>query len=340
MLDPTLSPTNLLALDQHKFGRLAEAHRRELRVHCYRMLGSVQEAEEMVQETLWRAWNRRDTFAGRAPFRAWLYKIATNACLDELRKKPRRGLPVSRGGASRPDLPIPAALQEPVWLEPYPYDLPAPEENNPEARYTQSESIRLAFMAALHLLPPRQRAVLILRDVLGWSADETASALGQTVTAVKSALYRARTTLAEHRPTLRQEDLPARVSDEALRTLLERYVRAWEAADVDGLVALLREDSTFSMPPTPSWYRGREAIGALVARTIFSGQAAGRWRLLPARANDQPAFGLYRVDEGSSAYLAYGIQVLLVAGGQVLDVTTFRRPELAPFFGLPERLAG
>jgi RNA polymerase sigma-70 factor (ECF subfamily) len=331
--------SNLQKLNPQQFGSLVEPHRRELRAHCYRMLGSVQEAEELVQETFLRAWSRRETYAGRAALRPWLYKIATNLCIDTLRRKPRRALPITREPASTSDGPLPAAISEPIWLEPYPADIPAPEETNPEARYSWAESIRLAFLASLHLLSPFQRAVLILRDVMDWPASEVAEALGQTIPSVKSALYRARTTLARHQPTLRPETMTARISDEDLNSLLERYTQAWEAADVEAFLALLREDCTFSMPPTPSWYRGREEVGRLVGKTIFGEQARGRWRLSPTIANAQPGFGLYRLDESSGNYQGYGIQVISVAGDQIGDITTFRNPVLIEVFGLSPTLA-
>lgn len=338
MIEPTQLPANLRDIDRQAFGALAESHRGELRTHCYRMLGSVQEAEEMVQETLLRAWNRRATYEGRSTFRAWLYRIATNLCIDTLRQRPRRGLPVTREEASTLERPIPASINEPIWLEPYADDLSAPEEANPEARYSKNESIRLAFLAALHLLPARQRAVLILRDVLDWQANEVAEALEQTVPSVKSALHRARATLAKHYPTLHSEAISTPVADEALRSQLDRYVQAWEAADVDVLLSLLRDDSTFSMPPIPSWYQGREDIGGLVRKTIFSGHAGGRWRLLPTRANAQPGFGLYKLNEGTRDYDGYGIQVLTFEGDQITDITTFRSPALLAFFKLPSTL--
>jgi RNA polymerase sigma-70 factor (ECF subfamily) len=302
------------------------------------MLGSVQEAEEIVQETLLRAWHRRETYEGRSTFQAWLYRIATNLCIDTLRQRPRRGLPITREDASTFEQPIPASINEPIWLEPYPDDFLAPEESNPEARYSMGESIRLAFITSLHLLPARQRAVLILRDVLDWQADEVAEALERSVPSVKSALHRARTTLAKHHPTLHRENMTTRVSDEELRGQLDRYVRAWESADVDGLVALLKDDTTFSMPPIPSWYRGSENIGGLVGKTIFAGQANGRWRLLPTRANGQPGFGLYKLNEETKGYDGYGIQVVTFNGKQIADITTFRNPALIAFFGLPSTL--
>lgn len=336
MLGQTSTPVNLHELDQHRFAGVVEPYRRELRAHCYRMLGSLHEAEEMVQETFLRAWSRRETYAGHAAPRAWLYRIATNLCIDSLRRRPRRTLPVTRQAASSPEEPIPAAINEPVWLEPYPtIDLAASEETSPEAKYSRKESIRLAFIAALQLLPPFQRAVLILRDVLDWTAEEAAGALDQTVPAVKSALYRARITLAKHRRANHFLYLGAQDTSEIDSNLLERYLHAWETADVEALVALLFNDCTFSMPPTPGWYCGKASVGALVRKTIFSGEARRRWHLLPTGANGQVGFGLYKLNESTGMYEGYGIQVISVIEGQVGDIITFRTPELIESFGLP-----
>jgi RNA polymerase sigma-70 factor, ECF subfamily len=338
MIETTSSPTSLKELNQHEFGALVAAHQRELTVHCYRMLGSVQEAEDATQETFWRAWERRETFAGRSTLRAWLYRIATNLCIDALRQRPRRGLPITRDQAASPEQAIPAAIDEPVWLEPFPFDLPSPAEENPEARYTAKESIRLAFLTSLHLLPPQQRAVLILRDVLDWKGDEVAEALGQTLPSVKSALHRARATLARHQQAGFRQTLAQPTNQETLHRQLDGYVRAWESADVDALVSLLREDATFSMPPIPSWYSGPANIASLVRKTIFSGQAAGRWRLLATRANAEAGFGLYRLNEASGSYNAYGIQVVTFQGDLIADIITFRSPALLARFNLPESL--
>lgn len=335
MLIQTNSSANLQELDPQQFGILIEPYRRELRAHCYRMLGSVIEAEEIVQETFLRAWSRRETYAGRATLRAWLYKIATNLCIDTQRRKPRRALPITREPASTLEQPIPASIYEPIWLEPYPADIPAPEGTNPEARYSMVKSIKLAFLASLHLLPPFQRAVLILRDVLDWPASEVADVLGQTIPSVKSALYRARITMARHQRTLQSETIITQISGEIISKLLESYMQAWEAADVEGLVAILCDDCTFSMPPIPSWYRGRVEIGLLVSKTVFRGQARGRWRLLPTVANAQPGFGLYKLNESSGNYDGYGIQVITFAGNEISDITTFRNPVLIEIFGLP-----
>ncbi len=314
---------------------MVEPHRRELQAHCYRMLGSVHDAEDMVQETFLRAWRRRETFEGRASFRAWLYKIATHVCLDTLEKRPRRVVPIMQGPASTLDEPIPPDVNEPIWLEPYPDEWLIADDVNPEGYVSTRENITIAFIAALHLLPPRQRAVLILRDVLDWQASEVADLLEITVPAVKSALHRARTTLATHGQTVRAQAAAVDVLDSAAQTQLHDYVRAWETADVSALLRLLKADATFSMPPIPAWYRGRDTIGGLVSRTVFSGDARGRWRLLPTKANRQTAFGLYRHDATNDVYTAYGIQVVTFDNGQIADIITFRNAALFTYFKLP-----
>lgn len=322
--------------DQRTFGEQVEPFRRELQAHCYRMIGSTLEAEDMVQETFLRAWRRRDTFEGRASLRAWLYKIATNACLDMLDKQARRGIPKTMHAVSSPHEPIPSDVNEPIWLEPYPDNLLAVTDQSPEQRLLRRESITLAFIVALHRLPPRQRAILILRDVLEWDTREVAALLEATESSIKSALYRARVTLAQQESPLEQH--PAHNLDDAARKRLDDYVTAWQTADIPLLVQLLKDDATFSMPPIPSWYRGREAIAVLVDKTIFRGEANGRWRLLPTHANRQLAFGLYRIAEGGLGYHAYGIQVLTCADGWIADIITFRNPALMPFFDLPTAL--
>jgi RNA polymerase sigma-70 factor (ECF subfamily) len=325
--------TDLGQINQEMFGSLVEPYRRELQLHCYRMMGTLQDAEDMVQETFLKAWRGRRTYAERASLRAWLYKIATHACLDALRKRPRRYIPLTWDEASRLEEPIPASVMEPVWLEPYPDGWLIQSEADPETQLAAREHITLAFIAALHLLPPRQRAVLLFREVLEWSASEVAALLEISVGAVKSMLHRARATLASRtEATFGAMDHSL---DETGRNLLERYVQAWEAADVDELIRLLYEDATFSMPPIPAWYQGRETIRELTAKTVFGGEARGRWKLLPARANGQAAFGLYRA-EGPGQYSAYGIQVLTARGRLLADIITFRVPGLVGKFGLPE----
>jgi RNA polymerase sigma-70 factor (ECF subfamily) len=284
----------------------------------------------MTQETFLRAWRRRETFRGEASVRAWLYKIATNACLDALKQSSRRYLPVTREAVSTLAQPIPPEVKEPIWLEPYPDEWLIVADDDPEQQVTTRESIKIAFIAALQLLPPRQRAVLILRDVLDWQANEVADLLDVSVPAVKSLLHRARSTLATRSET-------ADRLDEAAQSKLDAYVQAWENADIDALLTLLKEDATFSMPPIPSWYRGRDEIRGLTSMTIFRGQAQGRWRLVPTHANRQPAFGLYR--QSDSGYDAYGIQVVTFDGGLIADITTFRNPALLASFNLPMILA-
>jgi len=326
-----------LAGDQHEFSGLTEPYRRELQLHCYRILGSLQDAEDTVQETLLRAWRKLNTFEGRASLRAWLYKIATNACFDALDKRPRRVLPTAQYPAADPQQPFAPPITEPIWLEPYPDDLIAEPETGPEARYSLRESVSLAFLAAIQGLPPRQRAVLILCDVLDWRASETAALLEITVSAVNSALHRARVTM-QQRYHVDGQNVASLTPNADLQPLLERYVQVWEAADIDGLVSLLRQDATLSMPPLPDWYAGREAIIAAAQTKIFAGvtpgDAHGRWRMQPVRANRQPACAVYQRAE-SGVYQAFGISVLTVEQGLVTDIITFIDPALFKRFDLP-----
>jgi RNA polymerase sigma-70 factor (ECF subfamily) len=327
-----------LAGDQNEFSDLVEPYRRELQVHCYRMLGSLHEAEDMVQETFLRAWRRLDTYAGRASLRAWLYRIATNACLDALEKRLRRTLPVRSQPPAEPSTPPAPPLTELIWLEPFPDDLLDDVEPTPEARYALHESITLAFLTALQLLPPRQRAVLIMRDVLDWSASEVAELLDMTVSAVNSALHRARVTLSKNYTAEPLVNL--KLADPATRALLNRYVETWEQADVPGLLALLREDVMVSMPPSPTWYSGRAALGAVAEGMIFAGEGRGRFHLRPARANGQPAFGFYRRDEATGVYRAESIQVVSLddRAAQITTLTNFFDAGLFAHFGLPADL--
>lgn len=330
--------------DEGHFAELTDPFRRELQVHCYRILGSLHDAEDMVQETMLRAWRRLDTYEGRASFRAWLYKIATNACLDLLdSKRRRRLLPPQSVPASNPTEQIAPPSLELTWLEPFPDEwLEDSSAVNPEAHYTDSESISLAFLTALQALPPRQRAVLILRDVLDFSANETSEILEATLSSVNSALHRARRTLSDHYHG-REPTTLSTASDERTQQLLDQFVRAWEQADVEGLVALLKEDAIFSMPPSPSWYQGRTAIGQFAAATVFGdggmfgGLAPGRWRLMPTRANASPAFAIYQ-HMGSKKYQSFGVQVLEIKAGKILQIISFIDPSLPTRFGFPEKL--
>jgi len=331
--------------DAGQFSELTELYRRELQVHCYRILGSIHEAEDLVQETFLRAWKRLATYEGRAPFRAWLYKIATNACLDLLdQKRSRRFLPNTNLPRSDPHTGISPPTPEMTWLEPFPDEwLIDPSAINPEARYTASEGISLSFLTALQVLPPRQRAVLILRDVLDFSASETAEVLEITVSSANSALHRARTTLAERYHGRTPEASTTSLIDQRTQWLLDHFVQAWETADVDGLVALLKADAAFAMPPSPSWYQGRAAIRVFVAATVFAdegmfpGKAVQRWRLLLTRANGSPAFAIYQRDK-KNEYQAFGLIALTIVEDKLTQIISFIDPSLPPRFYLPPTL--
>jgi RNA polymerase sigma-70 factor (ECF subfamily) len=324
--------------DESAFGALVERYRRELQVHCYRMLGSFEDSEDLVQETFLRAWRKRESFAGRATFRAWLYRIATNACLDFLDRHPRRPLPRqvtampgSQASARPPD--------EIPWLQPYPDRLLepiAPSEAEPDAAFVAKETIELAFLAAIQHLPPRQRAVLILRDVLGWPANETAALLEVSVAAVKSALQRARPALKQHLPEQRLDWAPSSEPTAEERMLLQRYMEATERADINAMAELLREDALLTMPPHPMWFLGRASILTFTAEVFdpASPMYHGRWRSLPARANRQPAAAFYVQLPGDVAYHAQVLDVLRIEDGKVVEITAFV-PELFPAFGLP-----
>jgi RNA polymerase sigma-70 factor, ECF subfamily len=317
------------------FERLAEPLRRELKLHCYRMLGSVHEAEDLVQETYLRAWRGFGGFEGGS-FRAWLYRIATNACLNALasRNSGPRLLPDQRSPASV-RMPEGAPPTDVAWLEPYPdseLDGIADEAPNPEARYASHEAVQLAFVAVIQQLPPRQRAALLLSDVMGWSASETAHLLGGSVASVNSALQRARETLAKRYPDGR----PAASlrPDPAQRELLGRYLRAWEGHDLDGFVALLKEDARVTMPPWPQWYAGREGIRSFFA---IAWTACGEMRLQPTAANGQPAFAVYTRVGAGAPWTAHGIQVLEFERDRIARLTLFMEPgqRLFDAFGLP-----
>ena len=331
--------------DKHKFSELTEPHRRELQIHCYRIVGSLQDAEDMVQETFLRAWRRLGTYQGRASFRAWLYKIATNVCLDHLDQgRIRRLLPTEVSPASDPMATIDPPSTEINWLEPFPDEwLIDQTAESPEARYTIYESISLAFLSALQTLPPRQRAALILSDVLAWSPHEVADLLETSVSAINSALHRAREKMAKQYHGHRPENPSVFRADERTQKVLDLYVKAWQTADVAGLVALLKKDATFAMPPSTSWYRGIKDIRVFTAGTIFAddgmfaGKARGRWKLIPIHANNQPAFAMYQ-RANSGKYEAFGVHVLEVKAGQLTSLTCFINPTLLQRFNLPANL--
>ncbi|WP_327087822.1 RNA polymerase subunit sigma-70 [Nonomuraea sp. NBC_01738] len=310
------------------FGELMEAHRHELRVHCYRMLASFDEAEDMVQETFLRAWRKRDALRDGDNLRAWLYKIATNACLDFLRAHPRRPQPRPEPVAGDPGLPAPVADAVP-WLQPYPDSLlDAADE------VIERETIELAFLTAIQHLPARQRAVLILRDVLGWSAQETSESLELSVTAVKSALQRARPTLRAHLPAERLDWASAEPSAEHL-AVLQRYIDALEQPDAGKLAATLREDVWQSMPPAPIWIHGRAAFVGAWGPQLSGPGSWGEWRLLLTRANRQPALAAYLRKDGEERFAPSWLAVLRVERGLIGQITTFGE-EFFPRFDLPE----
>jgi RNA polymerase sigma-70 factor (TIGR02960 family) len=309
--------------DQAAFTELVERHRRELHVHCYRMLGSFEEAEDLVQETFLRAWRNRESFEGGPGFRAWLYRIATNACLDALRRRSRR-------------VASPHSFAEVPWLQPYPdrlLDEIAPRDAEPDAVVVAKETISLAFIAAIQLLPPRQRAVLILREVVGWSAGETASLLDTTVAGVNSALQRARATLREQRPA-RRHDWSASDLSEDERRLLQGFIDAHERADAAAAVALVREDIRVTMPPHPWCFEGVAALAPLLHQGLTE---PGDWRLVPTRANRQPTAATYLRRPGDTEFRAFKFDVLRVEDGAIAEITTFGAT-LFPEFGLPPTL--
>jgi RNA polymerase sigma-70 factor (ECF subfamily) len=328
-----------MAGDQAAFAALAERYRRELHVHCYRMLGSVQDAEDMVQETLLRAWRGRERFQGRSSVRTWLYRIATNACLDALAHGSRRVLPHQVAPAAEPRVgDPPGPNQEIVWLQPYPdrlLDAAAPADAEPDAQVVARETIELAFLAAIQLLPPRQRAALILRDVLGWSARETASLLETSLASANSAVQRARVTMRQHLPPRRLDWAPSTEPTAEERAVLQRYMDATEQADIAALAELLAEDARAMMPPAQAWFQGRDAILTMLEWGL--GPEFGTWRLLPTRANRQPAAACYLRAHGDSVYRAFAIDVLRVEGGKVAEITAFPA-DLFPAFGLPATL--
>ena len=324
--------------EDHVFGRLVGPYRPELHAHCYRMLGSVHDADDALQDTLLRAWRGLPGFDGRRPLRPWLYKIATNVCLDAIASQPRRWLPLDYGspvgpGGDQPQEP----LAEPVWVEPYPDQQLGLADGyaSPEARYEQREAVELAFIAALQHLPARQRAVLILRDVLGFSARETAAALGTTPASVNSALQRARQTVKARLPGQSQQAAMRSLGDNRLRDLVRRLTDALEAGRVEVIVALLAEDATFAMPPYPGWYRGRDALSE--SWLMPSGPPAGL-RYLPTRANGQLALGAYKLDPQDRSYLPVALDVLALRGTRITAITAFRTPQVFPRFALPDQL--
>jgi len=317
--------------DGEAFRQLVEPHRHELQVHCYRVLGSLADAEDMLQETLLAAWQGLPGFQGRASLRSWLYRIATNRCLNWLRSARRR--PAGDWPVLDVEPPEPSRLGEVTWLEPYPdVLLDGAGEPGPEARYEMREAISLAFVTALQLLPPRQRAILILRDVLGFRAAEVADVLETTEESVTSALKRARATLSRDLPETDRPQ-PPKSADE--QRLLAKFIDAWERADVEGIVSLMNEDAWLRMPPVPLEYQGLGPIGRFLTAVVF--RQGRRYRLVPTRANGQPAFGVYVADRTSGIARANAFFVITLSGSKVSAITRFDNAVI-PRFGLPRTL--
>jgi RNA polymerase sigma-70 factor (ECF subfamily) len=319
---------------RESFGTLFEPHRRAITLHCYRMLGSLQDAEEIVQESLLRAWQRQDEVRSTAATRAWLYKIATNACLDLLKVRRRRALPHLVAPSANAATPLGAPADERLWVEPAPDTLleSAGEGERPDERVSLRESIGLAFITALQFLSPKQRAALLLVDVLGWTPQETAALLETSVFSVSSLLQRARKSVEARR----EDDAPAEVSS-ADAALLRRFITAWESGDLDAFTALLADDAVLSMPPQPEWFAGREAIGRLLA-TVLATDRRQR-RLLPLGANAGPAVAVYVRPTPGAAYEASAIILLTMRLGHIARMTRFTLPRLFPSFGLPMSLS-
>jgi RNA polymerase sigma-70 factor (ECF subfamily) len=301
--------------DEAAFSALVERHRRELQVHCYRMLGSFEDSEDQVQETFLRAWRRRETYQGRSTFRAWLYRIATNTCLDALEARPRQ---------------TPKDPADIPWLQPFP-DAQLPDEDEPDAVVVARETIELAFLAAIQVLPPRQRAALILRDVLGWPARDTAALLDLSVPAANSALQRARASLRQHLPERRSD---WRAAEPGERELVQRYVEASERGDAHALVAMMSDDARFSMPPEPGVFNGRDEILGIWLEGGFGTYEFGDIRCLLTTANRQPAVANYVRKPGDSAHRALAVDVLRIEGGELAEIVTFP-PAVYASLGLP-----
>jgi RNA polymerase sigma-70 factor (ECF subfamily) len=348
--------------DEDAFAQIIEPYRSQLHAHCYRMLGSVYDADDALQETLLRAWRGLSRFDGRSALRSWLYTIATNVCLTQISRRPKRVLPIDYGPATDPHVQPGQPLVESVWIEPYPDESVGIGDGfaAPEASYEQREAVELAFVAALQHLAANQRAVLILREVLGFSAKETAGMLGTTVASVNSALQRARAAVDERVPERSQQATLRSLGDEEVRELVDRYVDAWERCDIEAFAAMLAQDATFAMPPMSTWYRTREGIAIWAGLSPLTGE--WRWKAVVTRANGQPALAFYAWDEAARMYLPFALNVLSFRNREIINVTAFiirstespdpesyeRHPE-QPFderrlaaafwrFGVPERL--
>jgi RNA polymerase sigma-70 factor, ECF subfamily len=316
--------------NEDAFRRLLEPYRGELGAHCYRMLASVHDAEDALQDATLRAWRGLARFEGRSSLRSWLYTIATNTCLNLIAKRPKRVLPIDYGPATDPHDGPGEPLVESVWVEPYPDERLGVEDGfaAPEARYEMRESIELAFIAALQHLAPNQRAVLILREVLGFSAKEVAETLETTVASVNSALQRARQSVEDKLPDQTQQQTLRSLGDDGLRAVVDGYVDAWDKGDVERVVEMLTEDASFAMPPLASWFGPRDEIATFLAEYPLNG--TWRWRHIETTANGQPAFAFYSWDDVEQAYLPFALNVLTLRGDKVSDVVAFVARSIAP----------
>ena len=324
--------------DEDAFRRIVEDHRVGLHAHCYRMLGSLHDAEDALQDTLLRAWRGLPGFGGRSTLRSWLYTIATNACLDAIARRPKRVLPIDYGPPTALTGDVGEPLVESVWIEPYPDETLGLGEGYaaPDARYEQREAVELAFVAALQHLPATQRAVLVMREVLGFSAREVSESLETTVASVNSALQRARKTIDDRLPEQSQQETLRSLGDERTRELVDAYVDAWQRGDVDMLLELLAADAVFSMPPWASWWRGGETIAGFAQAAVeFCAEA----RAFPTSANGQVAVAYYHRNAETGRFNAAAIDVLTFEGSRIKEITAFVLPEIFSHFGLSQELA-
>ncbi|HET9119243.1 MAG TPA: sigma-70 family RNA polymerase sigma factor [Solirubrobacterales bacterium] len=325
--ESTVQERELLATardgNEDAYRRLVEPHRSELHAHCYRMLGSVQDAEDALQEALVRAWRGLEKFEGRSSLRSWLYRIATNTSLDAIQRRPKRVLPIDYGPAADPHGGVGEPMVESVWIEPYPDETLAIEDGyaSPDARYEQREAVELAFIAALQLLPANQRAVLILREVLGFSAQETADTLETSVASVNSALQRARATIEKKLPDQSQQETLSAIGDEKLREIVEQYADAWERNDVDTVVSMLADDVAFTMPPMARWFQGLDGVRDFLER--WSMLPEWGWKSIPVTANGQAALAFYSWDEEQQARVPFAINVLTFEGEKIKEIDAF-----------------
>jgi RNA polymerase sigma-70 factor, ECF subfamily len=325
-------------VDESAFQELVEAQRSEIHAHCYRMLGSLHDADDALQDTLVRAWRALPKFRGRSSHRTWLYRIATNVCLDAIARRPKRVLPIDYGPELGPgDVPPERPLPDSHWVEPYPDETLGVADGAaaPDARYERREALELAFVAALQHLPPRQRAALILRDVLGFSAKETSESLDTTVASVNGALQRARRAVEERVPEQSQQTTLVKLGDRRVRAIVERFADAFERGEVEAILAMLTEDATFGMPPYEGVSKGRAAVAS---SWLMPSGPPPRLRYVATRANGQPALGAYALDETGRTYVPIALDVLTLDGDLVADVTAFRSPSVFARFGLPDQI--